>query len=117
MNEARYREAERRLWASVGVTRPSGGGRLRRRIGLRRALEAGFVSEEVVGCYLALLRDTDTMGNELRAGPPSGGSSARTPARTAGRFRRRMQRQAVRAARDRWAPPTAATQSPQTPGA
>src|SRR4029453_13454196 len=40
-----------------------------RRIGLRQALEAGRVSEEAVGCYLALLRDTDTMRNELRAGP------------------------------------------------
>ena len=40
-----------------------------RRIGLRQALEAGRVPQEVVGCYLALLRDTDTMRNELRAGP------------------------------------------------
>jgi 2-hydroxy-6-oxonona-2,4-dienedioate hydrolase len=40
-----------------------------RRIGLRQALEAGRVSQEAVGCYLALLRDTDTMRNELRAGP------------------------------------------------
>jgi pimeloyl-ACP methyl ester carboxylesterase len=40
-----------------------------RRIGLRQALEAGRVPQEVVGCYLALLRHTDTMRNELRAGP------------------------------------------------
>ena len=40
-----------------------------RRIGLRQALQAGRVPQEMVGCYLALLRDTDTMRNELRAGP------------------------------------------------
>ena len=40
-----------------------------RRIGLRQALQAGRVPQEVVDCYLALLRDTDTMRNELRAGP------------------------------------------------
>jgi 2-hydroxy-6-oxonona-2,4-dienedioate hydrolase len=40
-----------------------------RRIGLRQALDAGRVPQEVVGCYLALLRHTDTMRNELRAGP------------------------------------------------
>jgi pimeloyl-ACP methyl ester carboxylesterase len=40
-----------------------------KRIGLRQALAAGRVSPEAVGCYLALLRDTDTMRNELRAGP------------------------------------------------
>ena len=40
-----------------------------RHIGLRQALEAGRVSQEVIDSYLALLRDTDTMRNELRAGP------------------------------------------------
>jgi pimeloyl-ACP methyl ester carboxylesterase len=40
-----------------------------RHIGLRQALEAGRVSQQVLDCYLALLRDTDTMRNELRAGP------------------------------------------------
>ena len=40
-----------------------------RHIGLRQALEAGRISQEVLDCYLALLRDTDTMRNELRAGP------------------------------------------------
>ena len=40
-----------------------------RQIGLRQALEAGRVPQEVLDCYLALLRDTDTMRNELRAGP------------------------------------------------
>jgi len=40
-----------------------------RHIGLRQALESGRVSQEVIDCYLALLRDTDTMRNEIRAGP------------------------------------------------
>jgi 2-hydroxy-6-oxonona-2,4-dienedioate hydrolase len=40
-----------------------------RRIGLRQALDAGRVPQEVLDCYLALLRDTATMRNELRAGP------------------------------------------------
>jgi hypothetical protein len=39
-----------------------------RRIGLRQALDAGRVPQEVLDCYLALLRDTATMRNELRAG-------------------------------------------------
>jgi 2-hydroxy-6-oxonona-2,4-dienedioate hydrolase len=40
-----------------------------RRIGLRQALEAGLISDELVECYLALLRDTDTMLHEIIAGP------------------------------------------------
>jgi pimeloyl-ACP methyl ester carboxylesterase len=40
-----------------------------RHIGLRQALEAGRVTREVLDCYVALLRHTDTMRNELRAGP------------------------------------------------
>jgi 2-hydroxy-6-oxonona-2,4-dienedioate hydrolase len=36
-----------------------------RRIGLRQALDAGRISQEVIDCYLALLRHTDTMRNEL----------------------------------------------------
>jgi pimeloyl-ACP methyl ester carboxylesterase len=40
-----------------------------RGLGLGPALEAGRVAPEVLDCYLALLRDTDTMRNELRAGP------------------------------------------------
>jgi pimeloyl-ACP methyl ester carboxylesterase len=40
-----------------------------RHIGLGQALDAGRVPQEVLDCYLALLRDTDTMRNELRAGP------------------------------------------------
>ncbi|MGH2806599.1 MAG: alpha/beta fold hydrolase [Actinomycetota bacterium] len=39
-----------------------------RRIGLRQALEAGRVSDETVRAYLALLRHTDTMRNELDVG-------------------------------------------------
>ena len=40
-----------------------------RQIGLRDALKAGRVSQETLGCYLALLRDTSTMRNELKTGP------------------------------------------------
>lgn len=35
------------------------------RIGLRRALEAGRIEQEAIDSYLALLRHTDTMRNEL----------------------------------------------------
>jgi pimeloyl-ACP methyl ester carboxylesterase len=38
-----------------------------RNIGLGQALDAGRISEEILDWYLSLLRDTDTMGNELRA--------------------------------------------------
>ena len=40
-----------------------------RRIGLRQALEAGAISDELIECYLSLLRDTDTMLHEVIAGP------------------------------------------------
>jgi len=40
-----------------------------RSIGLRQSLAAGRISAETIGCYLALLRDTDTLRNELTAGP------------------------------------------------
>lgn len=40
-----------------------------RRIGLGRALDEGRLQQEVIDCYLALLRHTDTMRNELDAGP------------------------------------------------
>jgi pimeloyl-ACP methyl ester carboxylesterase len=40
-----------------------------RGIGLRQALEAGRISQAALDWYLALLRDTDTMRNELKAGP------------------------------------------------
>lgn len=36
-----------------------------RHIGLRQALEAGRISQELIDCYVALLRYTDTMRNEL----------------------------------------------------
>jgi pimeloyl-ACP methyl ester carboxylesterase len=38
-------------------------------IGLRQALEAGRVSQEMIDAFVALLRHTDTMRNEMRAGP------------------------------------------------
>lgn len=41
-----------------------------RQVGLRRALAEGRVSQELIDHYLALLRDTDTMRNEIRQGPP-----------------------------------------------
>ena len=40
-----------------------------KRIGLRQAMENGRVSPEFVSAYLALLRDTATMRNEIDAGP------------------------------------------------
>ena len=39
-----------------------------KRIGLRRALKEGRVSEELIACYAALLRHTNTMRNELEIG-------------------------------------------------
>lgn len=39
-------------------------------IGLRQALEAGRVSQEMVDAFVALLRHTDTLRNEVRVGPP-----------------------------------------------
>jgi pimeloyl-ACP methyl ester carboxylesterase len=38
-------------------------------IGLRGALESGRFSQQMMDTYLSLLRDTDTMRNELKAGP------------------------------------------------
>jgi pimeloyl-ACP methyl ester carboxylesterase len=40
-----------------------------RQIGLRRAVDSGSMSAEAIGWFLAVLRDTDTMRNELEAGP------------------------------------------------
>lgn len=40
-----------------------------RSIGLRKALATGRFSQTMVDTYLSLLRDTDTMRNELKAGP------------------------------------------------
>jgi pimeloyl-ACP methyl ester carboxylesterase len=38
-------------------------------VGLRQAMAAGRVSPEMIGAFLSLLRDTDTMVNEVTAGP------------------------------------------------
>ena len=40
-----------------------------RSIGLRQALEAGRITQEGLDWFVSLLRDTDTMRNELKAGP------------------------------------------------
>ena len=40
-----------------------------RNIGLRQALEAGRFSQEAIDWFLAQLRDTNTMRNEIKAGP------------------------------------------------
>ncbi|MBI5949886.1 MAG: alpha/beta hydrolase [Chloroflexi bacterium] len=40
-----------------------------RQIGLRQALEQGRISQEALDWFLALLRDTPTMRNEVAAGP------------------------------------------------
>lgn len=40
-----------------------------KQIGLRQALAGGKVTQELIDCFVSILRDTDTMRNELRAGP------------------------------------------------
>lgn len=40
-----------------------------KQIGLRQALEAGRISQETIGVYRALLNDTNTLRNEIAAGP------------------------------------------------
>ena len=40
-----------------------------RRIGLRSAVDSGRFTPTMVDWYVALLRDTDTMRNDLRGGP------------------------------------------------
>jgi pimeloyl-ACP methyl ester carboxylesterase len=57
-----------RLAASVPPT-PRAVRMIFRGIGLRQALEAGRVTQEMLDWFLSMLRDTDTMRNELRAGP------------------------------------------------
>ena len=42
---------------------------LLRQIGLRQALESGRFTQEAIDWYLALLRDTHTMRNDIRASP------------------------------------------------
>ena len=39
-----------------------------KRIGLKRALETGKISDELISCYTALLRYTDTLRNEVELG-------------------------------------------------
>jgi pimeloyl-ACP methyl ester carboxylesterase len=40
-----------------------------RQVGLRSALDTGRFTDEMLACYVSLLRNTDTMRNELAAGP------------------------------------------------
>ena len=40
-----------------------------RQIGLRHAVDSGRFTEDMLNWFVAMLRDTDTMRNELRAGP------------------------------------------------
>ena len=39
-----------------------------KKVGLRQAMQSGHVSQELIDCYTALLRHTDTMTNELDIG-------------------------------------------------
>ena len=57
-----------RLTGAVPPTRRMVKGMLRQ-IGLRGAVDSGRFTEEMVDWFLAMLRYTDTMANELRAGP------------------------------------------------
>jgi pimeloyl-ACP methyl ester carboxylesterase len=57
-----------RLVASIPPT-PRAVRMIFRGIGLRQALEAGRITEPMLDWFLSMLRDTDTMRNELRAGP------------------------------------------------
>ncbi len=58
-----------RVMAAVPPTRGAVRAMLRQ-IGLGQALDAGRVSDELIEWFVAMLRHTDTMRNELRAGPP-----------------------------------------------
>ena len=60
------------LVARLGTVMPPSAFAVRailRGIGLGAALKAGRISQEGLDWFLSLLRDTDTMRNELRAGP------------------------------------------------
>lgn len=57
-----------RLMTSLPVTE-SAVRMMFKQIGLRQALEAGRISQETIGSYRALLNYTDTMRNEIKAGP------------------------------------------------
>ena len=56
-----------RLMAAMPPTKGSVRSMLRR-VGLRRAIDTGRFGEQELAWFLALLRDTDTFRNELRAG-------------------------------------------------
>ena len=58
-----------RAMASIPPTRSAVRFLLRRIIGLGEAIDAGRVSDETIEWFLALLRDTNTMRNEIDAGP------------------------------------------------
>lgn len=58
----------RRLMPRMPLTRPVLRAMLRQ-IGLRRALANGRFSDEMLDWFLALLRETDTLANELRSTP------------------------------------------------
>lgn len=57
-----------RLFAAVPPTEGAVRAMLRQ-IGLRRALEEGRVAQEMIDWFRSLLRDTDTMRNEITSGP------------------------------------------------
>ena len=57
-----------RLMTSIPVTK-SAVRIMFKQIGLRQALEAGRISQETIGVYRALLNDTNTLRNEIAAGP------------------------------------------------
>ena len=57
-----------RLTGAMPPTRRMVKGMLRQ-IGLRGAVDSGRFTEEMIDWFLAMLRYTDTMANELRAGP------------------------------------------------
>lgn len=57
-----------RLMTSIPPTRGAVRALLRQ-IGLRQALAAGRITDEAIDWFMSLLRDTDTMRNELESGP------------------------------------------------
>jgi pimeloyl-ACP methyl ester carboxylesterase len=57
-----------RALASVPPTRRAVLAMLRQ-VGLRQAIDAGLLSDEAIDSYHSLLRDTDTMRNELDGAP------------------------------------------------
>jgi len=89
MRVERFREAERRLWRAAGLSpterRVRGPGMqavttkvpvtrrtvkaMLRQIGLARAIQTGTFNGEMIDWFVSLLRDTDTMRNEIRSSP------------------------------------------------